>query len=83
MKPLTPDEHRALGLELAATRDRLVQVGVRIANAFRKDSSVTRFALKFTVYIDRVRALLDAEVGDPSIYYPDPEERERWWRSPK
>ncbi len=79
---LTLNEHRRLGLELAAIRDRLVEIGVLIANRHLNNSRVAHAAGRMTREIDAVRSLLDSEVfeeyegaGLAKVYYPDPTDR--------
>jgi len=58
---LTFDEHVAIGQELKAMRDRLLDIAVKVGNAYRLDHGYFN-ACKAGSYIDRLRSQLDNEL---------------------
>jgi hypothetical protein len=58
---LTKERHEEIGPELARIEDRLITLGVEIANAYPKNSRLSRFAIKMNNALGTVRCRLDDE----------------------
>ena len=79
-KRLTIDDHRRLGAELQAMRNRLVEITARLGKAYGQDDRIVVIADWTWREIDELRAALDKEIfaAYPSmpgavlmtIYYP-------------
>jgi hypothetical protein len=77
-QPFDLDEHKALGAELAAIRDRLQKIGIEVANRYGVSSPLGRKAARLEDGIDGVRSALDSQAVkdlrdefDVHLYYPD------------
>lgn len=71
------DEHEALGRELWELRNRLLQISVRLSNAYAKTSRVDRAGQLAVSRVDALRSALDDECAlehpdrfTPAVYYP-------------
>jgi hypothetical protein len=80
---MSRDEHTALGEELAAMRDRLVKISVKLSRAYPQ--TVAKLADRATTDLDRLRSKLDDIVfreyptlstkGNAGVYYPQRKQR--------
>lgn len=83
--PLTLEQHRALGLELARTHDRLVKLSVDLANRYGKNGKIKTRAMAAHEQLSQLRSLLEEElltehpelerVEGLEVYYPRSETR--------
>jgi hypothetical protein len=89
--PLTLDEHRQVGLALAAMRDEMMRIGTWLANEHLPKNHPAVWALRSAGgrADDARTALLNAACVTSSLahihsadldrlYYPDPEDRAAW-----
>lgn len=77
---LTPEQHKTLGAELAAMRNRLVSIDVMISNAYPLASKPVHAAHRSYAAIDELRSMMDdvlfkdyPEWAKPTVYYPAPD----------
>lgn len=82
--PMTLDEHRRLGAELHAIRNRLQRIGIDLANRYGKTRPLGRRAVRMSDAVDAVRAKLDGQLHrdhardfDTHVYYPGPGEEQQ------
>lgn len=77
--PLTLEEHRNLGLELARTQDRLVELSVDLANRYGKNSKISTRSKAAHTRLSELRSLLEEELFKEhpdldrqgvEVYYP-------------
>ncbi len=87
--PLTVDEHRALGLELASTGDTLAGICAWLADGrLPHDHRVVRALEMAQAGLDEARSALDLVLFEdrhagagpytPAAYYPDAQARAGW-----
>lgn len=62
--PLSLDEHKALGAELAAIRSRLQTIGGALANRFGVSSRIGKRAVRMTVVLNDLRYDLDSVASE-------------------
>lgn len=81
-KRLTPDEHRAVGATLCQLQSEVMNLGVRVGNAWPKGSPVGRAAFGPDRAVTRLRSMLDdlfckqhPEAFETTAYYPSPSPR--------
>lgn len=74
-KPLTLQDHKRIGAELAVIRTRLLAIGVEVANSLPKSHFAGKAALRMVQGVDKARCQLDGMVcrlpgGNSFFYYP-------------
>jgi hypothetical protein len=62
MKPrLTAQRHQEIGAELYEIRNRLLKLGIEVANSYPKNGKFARYMLRMHFAVDTARAWGDAE----------------------
>ena len=80
MRPLVLDDHRRLGCELKAMRDRLVEIAVKLGRSYDPDNRIVIVVERSWREIDELRSALDKDLFNKytsvpgielmQIYYP-------------